>query len=301
MGAGALALVVISALLHVAWNLRSRQVRPSAAFFALSLLASMAALAPGLVIGWSHLPALLAVAWPSLLGTAVFSTLYNVALAAAYRNGDLSLVYPLARSLAPVCVVAFGLLVGRGAQMGWGLYAGVPAIVLACVVLPLEGLEWKELRRLLDARVLLPLFTAVATAGYTLCDDTGVKPGRRRHRARSPPHRPAVRLRARGRHGLVLCCCGSSSLLRAAAGLAWAWREQRAAAIGVGVASYLSYACVLAAMGLASEVSYVAAFRQLGIPLSVLAGAWLLEERVGPFRALGTAIATLGLVFVALG
>ncbi|MDJ0786347.1 MAG: hypothetical protein QNK05_06035, partial [Myxococcota bacterium] len=78
-------------------------------------------------------------------------------------------------------------------------------------------------------------------------------------------------------------------------------RSQRVSAFGVGVASYLSYVCVLAAMGLASEVSYVSAFRQAGIPLSVLAGALLLDERVGRLRALGTALVTAGLVCVALG
>jgi drug/metabolite transporter (DMT)-like permease len=287
-------------VLHVGWNLRSRQERASAAYFALSLLFSMLALSPGLWIGRSFLPALIDAAWPSLVGTAVFSTLYNASLAAAYRNADLSLVYPLARSLAPVWIALFGLVAGRGAQIGWGIGLGVPIIVLGCIVLPFETFARSELRRLADRRVLLPLATALATAGYTLCDDVGVR--------RAAEATGLGALQTAMLYACVHAVVASLSLLawvvttrKGRSELAWAWREQRISALGVGVASYVSYALVLAAMGLASDVSYVAAFRQVGIPLSVVAGVALLEERVGRMRAIGCMLATAGLVFVALG
>src|ERR671936_697699 len=49
--------------------------------------------------------------WLLVVLAAVFETGYVVALSAAYRVGDLSLVYPMARGTAPVVVAPLAVLV----------------------------------------------------------------------------------------------------------------------------------------------------------------------------------------------
>ncbi len=298
MTLAAVALVLLSAALHVAWNLRSRQARPTAAFFAISIAASALLLTPVLVWHAARVGPVLDAIWPLLLATSVFSTLYNVALAAAYRTADLSLVYPLARSLAPVGVVAAAVVLGRGELLGPGLWLGVPIILIGTLLLPLD--RWAQFRpaRYLQAGVLLPLLTAAGTAGYTLVDDAGVR-GTATVTALSP-------LVAGVLYAALHAWATTAGLVLTVALRSQGRRELRqeiatrfGAAVWVGVISYASYGCVLVAMGLAREVSYVAAFRQAGVPLSVLAGAWVLGERVGRIRALGVALVTLGLVAVA--
>ena len=104
MSATALVLILGSVALHVGWNALSRRARPSVAFFWLGNLASSLCLLPVLFWQRAALAPLLAEVWPALIATGLFSLLYNVCLAGAYRRGDLSLVYPLARSLGPAGV-----------------------------------------------------------------------------------------------------------------------------------------------------------------------------------------------------
>ena len=47
--------------------------------------------------------------WPYVLGSAVFELVYIALLAAAYRESDLSLIYPLGRGVAPVLVLVVGV------------------------------------------------------------------------------------------------------------------------------------------------------------------------------------------------
>ena len=68
-----------------------------------------------------------------------------------------------------------------------------------------------------------------------------------------------------------------------------------------GVFSSSAYVIVLVAMGLVSNVSYIQAFRQMSLPMGVLAGIFLLHERPGVPRLAGIALAITGLVLVALG
>jgi uncharacterized membrane protein len=58
---------------------------------------------------------------------------------------------------------------------------------------------------------------------------------------------------------------------------------------------------VLLAMGFVSNVSYLQAFRQISLPLGVLAGIFLLRERPGAPRMTGIVLVLAGLVLVALG
>jgi drug/metabolite transporter (DMT)-like permease len=298
--AAAVLLVLLSAALHVAWNLASRRERPTGAFFLVSLAVSALALSPVLLVQRDAVAPVLERVWPFLLVTGVFSTSYNLALAGAYRAADLSLVYPLARSLAPVVVAGVSVALGRGERIGWGCWAGIALIVVGSVLLPVRRFRDLRLDHYLRGGFPLAVIAALSTAGYTLADDGGVR-GAGASAGLSPGTAGLV-------YGALHAWATTAGLTIAVGATARGRAELRAAlapgparrAAGVGLVSYASYLLVLVAMTLARDVSYVAAFRLLGIPFSVLAAAWVLREPVAPLRWTGAAVVSVGLVGVAL-
>ena len=73
-------------------------------------------------------------AWPILLASVPVHTAYHFFIAAAYRRGDLSAVYPLARGISPLGVALLALAFGAGAP-GWGQVAGVGLICIGIFLL----------------------------------------------------------------------------------------------------------------------------------------------------------------------
>src|SRR5438552_7989925 len=85
--------------------------------------------APAAALSWHLEPAV----WPFLAATSALELAYFVLLGVAYTHAELSLVYPLARGLAPVLVLA-GALVVTGAGTSPRQIAGV-VLVGAGIVL----------------------------------------------------------------------------------------------------------------------------------------------------------------------
>jgi uncharacterized membrane protein len=72
-----------------------------------------------------------------------------------------------------------------------------------------------------------------------------------------------------------------------------------AATTGIGI--YLTYGLVLMAMNYVTNVSYVAAFRQLSIPMGALFGMLFLKEPRYYPKIIGVTMIFFGLILVALG
>lgn len=105
MPALAISLVFLSAGLHASWNLLLKTGEDKLVFAWLTV-------ATGPIILW---PVLCIVgvppstSWPFLLASAVVHVAYWVTLARAYEDGHLSVVYPVARGIAPI-FVTFGAM-----------------------------------------------------------------------------------------------------------------------------------------------------------------------------------------------
>ncbi len=104
-------LVAGAAVLHVTWNVLLKTAGDPLRAAAVGMATAAAVICPTAVVGWLLVgrPAIP----PESLGLGVVSgaieALYFSFLAAAYRRGDLSLVYPLARGTAPLLAVALGV------------------------------------------------------------------------------------------------------------------------------------------------------------------------------------------------
>ncbi len=167
-------LVAVSAILHVWWNVRLKRAGDPLRTATIGMLAATAAIVPIGAIAWwaAGTPALPAEGIAIGLVSGTVEAGYFVLLTAAYRRGDLSVVYPIARGTAPLLAVAIG--VGLfGERLGLAGSIGVGALVVGFLALQQP---WRALRgHGLDPSVAFALATGVTIATYTALDRMGTR------------------------------------------------------------------------------------------------------------------------------
>ena len=226
-----LVLALCAAFVHAGWNLLLSRARDSEAATAVALAAGALAFAPVAAATWQ----LSSRALPYAAGSAALELLYLGLLARAYQEGELSVVYPVARGSAPLLILVFSLAV-LGASLDAASIAGI-CLVAGGVVLvrgPRATASGRDLA--------MALAIGVSIAAYTLLDKQGLKHARplsylelvvgvpaliyaprhvRRLRSRAGGDQARAKLVARGRPGRARdergdrCCRGASRPARA--------------------------------------------------------------------------------------
>ena len=165
-----LPLVLVAAVLHATWNalLKASEHPLGLATRAVSLSAAISLPVLAAVWFWQGRPGLMPMAWLVALGSAALELLYFIALSTAYRRGELSVVYPIARGTAPLLAVGIGLLL---------LGERLPVAAVVGVVCLLLGI-WAVQRPSPAGAALVPaLMTGVLIAAYSSLDRIGVRLG----------------------------------------------------------------------------------------------------------------------------
>jgi uncharacterized membrane protein len=169
-----IALVLVSAGLHVAWNVRLKSAGDPLRAATVGLLAASVGIVPAGIAAWwlSGRPALPVEGVALALVSGVIEAVYFVLLSAAYRRGDLSVVYPIARGTAPLLAVAVGVGL-LGEQLGVAGSIGVAFLLVGFLILQRP---WQAVRgRGLDPSVAFALATGVSIATYTAIDRVGTR------------------------------------------------------------------------------------------------------------------------------
>lgn len=281
LSAPLLAAILLAAVLHAGWNALIKSGTEKSLDTA--LIHSLGVLFAVPAVLWFGFPP--ASAWPFIAASSAIHIAYYIALAGAYRYGDLGLTYPVMRGAAPLVVALAGsALLGEAlsAQAWWGvvvLSAGVLLVGLARA--GPDAASAGHRRKALG----FALANACIIAGYTVIDGMGVRA------AGDPfayaaaiflldglPYMAWVLWRAGPQRGEAL------QYLRARAPLA----------IGGTAASLGSYTIALWAMTHA-PVALVAALRETSVIFASLIGTWFLGERFGWARAAGTALVVAGI------
>lgn len=283
----ALLLVTIAAGGHATWNLLTKRSRDKTVFLWWTGVAGTLVFLPVVIAAtptWHLAPGL----WAGVgLSIAIRAT-YLAALGSAYARGDLSLVYPLARGMAPVLVppLAVVLLGERPSAIGW---LAILTVAAGVYVLHLPGLGAADLLRPLRALGLpharYAALTGLMTAAYSIVDKWGMSHG-------APPLLYAYLTIP----GAALCL--TPIALRRPEAVRAEWQGGRMVIPVVAVLMTASYLLVLFAMRLA-PVSYVAAARELGIVFGALLGSVVLAERHLPQRLAGAALIVVGVLLLA--
>jgi drug/metabolite transporter (DMT)-like permease len=235
-----------------------------------TLLLSIVAGAPFAIAFWR----LDSGVWPFLIAGSVLQLLYYLLLAYAYTHGELSVVYPVARGLAPVFVL-IGAVVVTGAGTTPKQVAGV--LLVAAGILLVRGVRRGK-------GVAVAVTIACLIAAYTVVDKHGVV------HASPVAYLELMTMFSGVAYTAVVVKWRGASVLRAE--LSW-----RSAVAGIG--TFAAYGAVLGALQLASAAS-VAAVRESGVLVATALAAVFLRERVTEWRAAGAVLVVIGIVLLAL-
>ena len=284
MSPSALALILLSAGFHAVWNALVKVSRDKQAFMWLIHLPSLVVVLPFFLA--SEAAPIPPIGWAMILASAIIHIFYAMSLGAAYTGGDLSLVYPLARS-APVFVLIWAVwwLGEHPTALG---FAGIGLVVVGAYILGIEPGRtrrfWEPLLALRRRDVQWAWVTALLISLYHITDKVGV--------AVVAPLRFQYLM---GLSRFVVYSVGiipwkGRLLIKEA-------RAQWCSIIAVSLLQFLAYQLVLIAM-MTTPVSYVAAVRQVSVLLAVFTGSVMLREGHLAMRLTAALAITLGVALI---
>ena len=267
----AFALALAAAFLHASWNLMLARIRDNDAALGVAMVVGPLVLLPFALLRWRLEPG----AVPYVILSSLLELAYFALLAWSYRRAELSLVYPIARGLAPVLVL-IGSVLFLGFAPGPAQALGV--LTVAFGVLLVRGIRAPA--RFSD--VLIASTIALMIAGYTLVDQQGL------HYADPLSY-------------LVLVVGIPGTIYCTAVATRGGWHRIRAAAtppvLAGGIAVVSAYGFVLAALTLAPAAS-VAAVREVSIVIATGLAAFVLHEHVSRSRLIGSIVVFAGIALV---
>jgi drug/metabolite transporter (DMT)-like permease len=266
--------VLLAALLHASWN---AMIKGGG-----DVLLDTAAIVAG--AGLLALPFLFVVpvpaaeSWPYIGASVTIHIAYYFLMINAYRSGDLSLVYPLMRGVAPLITGVLGIVTLR--EMPGALsWLGMLLISAGVVALALRTVHHSPSGR----AVGFALMNALVIAVYTIVDGTGA-------RLAGDAWAYIVWL-------FVLDALPFTAYMLArhrAAFVAVLIRRPARGLVG-GALSAGAYAISVWAMTKA-PVALVASLRETSVLFATLIGARLLHEKLTPRRWAGVIAVALGVV-----
>ena len=274
MALATLAIVLTAAVLHALWNLLIARARDTQATTALAIAIGVLLATPFAVLRWR----VAAEAWPWIAASSLAELVYFWLLTTAYRRAELSLVYPIARGVAPVIVLVVGVtLLGAGTSLAQA--AGVALVGLGVVLVRgiRGGTKWVDIG--------MALALAVSIASYTLIDKQGVQ--------HADPITYVTLI-------LVVPAIASLAFVAANGGVARLRAAMTGSALGGGAASIAAYGLVLIALTSAPAAS-VAAVREVSVVFAAIFGAVFLREGVGVVRLVGAIVVAGGIALIVLG
>lgn len=219
--------------------------------------------------------------WPYLFGSIAVHAGYYYLMINAYRSGELSLVYPLMRGVAPLITALLGIVWLRElpGALSWAGIVLISIGVVALALRPAEARLWSGHR----LAVGFALANAVVIAVYTIIDGTGA-------RLSGNPWAYVTWLSVLDGIPFSLYVLAT----RRRAFVDALYQRRRAGLIG-GAFAILAYSIALWAMTKA-PVALVASLRETSVLFATLIGTYLLKERLTPRRWAGVGAVLIGVV-----
>ena len=160
------ALVILSAAIHVGWNVLTKSSTNPKIFSLLK--GSYTIVATFLLLPYLPLKAITVEVWYYIIFSGVAHGLYILALSSAYESGDISFVYPIARAAPAFVPVAAYLTLGEMISLQ-GI-AGIAVVVCCVLMLHLRGTDsaaalgfrWASFKRKDSLWALVTLASVVA-------------------------------------------------------------------------------------------------------------------------------------------
>jgi drug/metabolite transporter (DMT)-like permease len=274
------AAVLFAALCHASWNtLLKIRLDPFAANALITVASGLIALA---ALPFAGIPPI--VSWPWVVGSIILHLAYYYGLTEAYRTGDLSQVYPIARGAAPLMTAVISTTV-LGEDIGLYGWAGILALVSGVFLLSIRG--GRDLSRIDRRAVGFALFTAIMICGYSLTDGIGA-------RVSGNAHAYAAML-------FILdgSCMAVFALWRRGQSILTEARIYWKTGLFGGALSVTSYWIAIWAMTVA-PIAIVAALRETSVLFAAVISVVILKEALRPARVIAAVMIVCGLALIRL-
>ena len=269
-------LVLGAAFLHALWNAMIKGSKDHVLMFGLVILGN--AILGAVLVASFPFPA--RESWPFLFASTVIHWFYFVFLLLAYRLGDLSAVYPVARGVPPV-LVALGGLLFAGEVLPTAGWAGV-FLVSGGIGLLMVGRRRQPVN---PNAIYAALLTGLTIAAYSVVDGIGVRLSQS-----------------------VFGFIGWLSLLEGIAAAVFFFicrRRLRSTSprfyitgIAGGVISALAYGTAIYAASL-TNLAMVSALRESGVIMAALIGVIWFGERPWKIRVFAAVVVAAGVAVLA--
>lgn len=278
MIAVAFSLVILSALLHALWNYATKKVSGNLSVLYFALIFACGIFFPVLLL-FSHSEIFVAAAFPFILATGIIHAFYFYLLSKAYTYGNISTVYPIARGCGVVGTAIVAAILLREAMS----FVGIAGILGTSVGILLVGVSRSE-QVDYGRGLLFALLVGATIVMYYIVDKLAVR-----------LINPVI---------YIYCLFLFSALF-----LTPYMLFRRKKELAVALKKFKKY-CLIIAVGAASgyliilyvfqmtQVSYVAAVREVSVAIGALLGVKFLHEPLSVGKLVGVVLIVFGLVMI---
>lgn len=287
-------LVLFSAFFHALWNYYGKASRsPQLFFFWIGIFTvSVAVLCFALQLPIAPKPV-----WIYIIASGIIHFFYWLCLSRAYMSGEISYVYPIARS-APGFIPFFAFLFLDEQLSARGL-VGIFLILFSIYLLQLRGggLTFKDLLVYIKRPASVWAFSTLGTViAYSLIDKAGMSEFYS-HSTQRHAWQPVSYFLTESIIAMVLY--GSYIMLWfPSREITDIGRREWKKVLATGVLSMLSYTIILYVY-MTESVSYVVALRQCSVIFAVLLGGYLLKESQTKLRFMAAVVMVIGMFLIA--
>jgi drug/metabolite transporter (DMT)-like permease len=279
----ALLLLVLGALLHAVYYSFYKRSADKQVFAWWFHLAAAIIYSPALILNRPVIPPW---GWLCLLLSGLADMAYLVTVGKALEEGDLSVVYPLARGAPPLLITLGGMLFLGERLTVWGL-GGILLVTTGLYLVNVRSRAdlLRPLRSLKGRPSQLALLASVGISIYSVIDKVGLR--------YADPFTYGYLM-------LLVTLLSFTPYILLTGHRDHLIAEWRISKPGIGLAGVfvlLSYFLALAAMRL-SYVSYVGSVRSVNVIFGALMGALLLKESYGATRVLASSLVFAGVLLI---
>ncbi|MFN8405659.1 MAG: EamA family transporter [Anaerolineales bacterium] len=278
----AISILLVSAVLHTAWNLLIKQAEDK--YIVTFWMVTFGGVFALFALFFTGLPP--HGMWLFAVISVCVEVVYFITLSYAYHDNDFSLVYPIARGAAPAFIALWAFLFLRE-KLTTGGVTGLALIIGGLVVIGVNALTQAHVTRVHFKGVAVALFIAFLISIYSTIDGSAVKNGY------AMPYVMTM-------FALVPFVISPFIFRR------YGWARIKEVLVKqpvqvpmAGVLGVLAYLMAVFAYSIA-PLSYAGAVREVSVVFGALTGWWLLNEKLGGVRVFGAFVIFAGVLMIAV-
>ena len=159
--------VLGAAFLHAFWNFQVRGTEDKS----LGMAAVMFGHLPLAIIGLTYVGLPVGGSWPYVIVSAVLHLGYQIFLLNAYRFGELTQIYPVARSASPMLITLFTMIMVPGILQTME----VIGVIMISGAIMIYGIVQYRTKSVGFAGIILAIITGFFIASYSIVDAEGTR------------------------------------------------------------------------------------------------------------------------------